>query len=217
MQLALFTGYYRCHNCEREMEHVQRTRRFWLCDACWAAIMPAWEQVEVVRNGRKRDRAWYAETAEQRSRIAAYWEWYGDMEKRRPARSNGHRRYVSWGRQALRERAALWDADAYWPLCACGNRRQEMATLAGPPGLFGGPFRALCPTCEAKAQLKTILDMASRIHPEWDDEDWLDALSQSHPHLFDLGVLPDGWYKRIDSQPDIAACTEQRLLSHGWA
>lgn len=38
------------------------------------------------------------------------------------------------------------------------------------------------------------LDLA-KMHPDWDDEDWLDQLHKVMPRAFELGVLPDYWYE----------------------
>lgn len=202
-QALLISDHYRCHNCGHDVDHTRRTRRFYLCDDCWAAIMPDWEQIEV-RKGQRRDAAWYSETAEQRAKIAAYWEWYGKMEERYPALGDRFfhdphwraKQYASWGRGAKRERVSVpLLADDYYPLCQCGNRREELAFGSFPPGLFGGPFRSLCPVCDARKSVAVLVDMADKLHPGWDDEDWLDALSRSHPRLFELGVLPDAWFE----------------------
>ena len=80
-QLVLIGGFYRCHNCgSSEAVQVRRTRRFLRCDACWAAIMPQWEQ--EVRKGRPP--AWYVETEEQRAAMGRYWDAYSEMVRAHP-------------------------------------------------------------------------------------------------------------------------------------
>lgn len=84
-------------------------------------------------------------------------------------------------------------ADDLYPLCACGREREPMH-FGGVPGLFGGPFREQCAICEALTDIEGLMRMADAIHPERDDEDWLDYLAQHYPRYFELGVLPDAWF-----------------------
>lgn len=84
----------------------------------------------------------------------------------------------------------------YWPLCACGAQREELRSSHLPPGLFGGPFTSKCKVCEAKARVESFARLGLHlIHPEWDDEDWLDALQKTIPEAFELGLLPDYWFE----------------------
>lgn len=175
-QLHLFPESFFCHNCRRFVAHVQRTRRFRLCDACWQAIMPAWAQ------GRD------AETREETVQIGAYWEWYGEMEKRYPARGRGR----SGVRAAKVARARA--TDEFWPFCECGAERREYE-FGTARSLFGGTRARYCPLCEARRSVEGMIGMADRIHPDWDDEAWLDALYQTMPGAFTLGVLPDYWFE----------------------
>jgi hypothetical protein len=92
----------------------------------------------------------------------------------------------------------IGEADLYYPFCECGERRVE-ATYSSQTGLFGGPFLKYCPTCQAKTEVETVFRMSSSIHPDWDDEDWLNLLYKSHREAFDIGVLPDYWFD-LDSR-----------------
>lgn len=181
-QPALLPEPFFCHNCRQFVPHAQRTRRFWLCDTCWAAIMPAWAQQEGG--------GWSAETPEQYATIGAYWEWYGQMEALYPTRRGRP------GAKAAR-RPVLRTTDSYWPYCECGQERVEYAFAykGVPRSLFGGTRAAYCPTCEARRSVEGYMGMADRIHPDWDDEAWLDALYQMTPAAFKLGVLPDYWFE----------------------
>jgi len=193
-QLELLTGLYHCDNCERTVNHVRRTRGYWLCDDCWAAIIPDWDQVTVVRaNGEKRDPAWYAATQPERDRIEAYWCWYYDMKERKPLPQRQSRAALY---RSYRAAPALLTSDDYYPLCECGQPRPPLAFVprSAVLGLFGGPFRQHCPTCEAKRQVEATYSMIA-IHPDWDDEQWLDSLQKTMPEAFTLGVLPDYWFR----------------------
>lgn len=194
MQLALVTGYYFCHNCERTVEHTRRVQRWRLCDECWKAVMPDWEQKVIVKRGVVRPAAWYVETEEQREKTKEYWEWYWEMDARYPAAPRRSRRelYFSY----LDHRNDAFDADVYWPLCSCGAQREPLKISHLPPGLFGGPFRSKCKVCEAKARVESMAGLCLHlIHPEWDDEDWLDAMQKTIPEAFALGILPDYWFE----------------------
>jgi hypothetical protein len=191
---ALITGYYHCDNCDRTVEHVQRTRGYWLCDECWAAIMPDWEKVEIVKgDGQKRDAAWYASTAAERARIEAYWNWYYDMKQRKPLPERRTR--AALYRSYLVAPALTTDDDLY-PLCECGQPRQPLGFMPRgvSPGLWGGPYRQYCPVCDAKRSVEAAHQHAA-IRPEWDDEQWLDMLQKTMPEAFELGVLPDYWFR----------------------
>jgi hypothetical protein len=191
---ALITGYYYCDNCDRTVESVQHTRGYWLCDECWALIMPDWEQLEITpSSGQKRDPAWYADTAAQRARIAAYWEWLDDMQSRKPRRRRQSRAALYRSYAGF---PSVLSSDDYYPLCACGQPRRPLSFMprGASPGLFGGPFAQHCPVCEAKLGVEAIFAMVG-IHPDWDDEQWLDALQHTQPEAFALGVLPNYWFR----------------------
>ncbi len=194
MTHALIAGYYHCDNCDSTVDHVQRTRGYWLCDECWAAIMPDWEKVEIVKgNGQKRDPAWYARTASERARIEAYWNWYYAMQERKPL--SKRRRGEALCRPHITA-AAQFVPDDFYPLCECGQPRQPLGFMPRDvgPGLFGGPFRQYCPVCECKRSVDAAYRHAA-IRPEWDDEQWLDVLQKTLPEAFELGVLPDYWFR----------------------
>jgi hypothetical protein len=193
-QLDLIAGFYFCHNCRRHVEHTRRVRRFRLCDDCWAAIMPDWEQEVVVKRGVVRPAAWYVKTKEQLQKSESYWGWVEKMEKQYPVPSRRSRTalYFSY----LDHRNDAFDTDVYWPLCACGGQRQPLSFSRLPPGLFGGPFTSKCSVCEAKSRVESMAGMGLHlIHPKWDDEDWLDALQKTIPEAFELGILPGYWFE----------------------
>lgn len=185
---ALITGYYHCDNCERTVERVQRTRGYWLCDACWAAIVPP-DDI-AVEPGQHRNADWHAATQAERERIAAYGAWMHDMRKRKPL----ERGSASPAPAAV----PAGCADEDLPLCACGRAREPMRWI--PPwqarGLFGGPYRQHCPVCECKLRVEAQHDLLLHgVNPDWDDEQWLDSLEQIMPAAFALGVLPDYWFR----------------------
>ena len=184
-QGALVSGFYACSYCgNRECERVRRTRRFLLCDACWAAIMPQWEQ--EVRKGRPP--SWYVETEEQRAAMGRYWDAYSEMIRAHPRGESLTRSSAPW-----RFLQPTPTADEQSPLCTCGRER-EPALYSDVRGLWGGPFKLLCPVCDALANVEGLMRMADAIHPEWDDEEWMDYLAQQYPRYFELGVLPDAWF-----------------------
>lgn len=187
-QLALIAGLHRCDNCERTVERVRSERGYWLCDACFAAIVPA-EGIDLEA-GQRRDADWHAATQGEREKIAAYFRWRRSMEQRKPLPVQA----------AVRPQPAV-DAggDEDWPLCACGQLREPMRWV--PPGrksagLFGGPYRQHCKVCEIKLRVQAHHDMLrGGVNHEWDDEQWLDSLEQIMPAAFELGVLPDYWFR----------------------
>ncbi len=184
--MVLIDGYYHCANCDREVAHVQREHGFWLCDECWEHIVPP-----EIRRGDDPD--FRIKTPAQIAAMERYWEWYGDMVKRhRPYHDDfaRTRRYLSW-----RPTSVALDDDSLIPVCACGEMREPLRFTTMPGGLFGGPFAKYCPRCEARRSVETLAEMAANIHPEWDDEDWLEALWASHWRAFDLGILPDYWFQ----------------------
>ena len=193
-QVALIAGYYHCDQCNRTVDHVQRTRGYWLCDECWTTIMPDWDRLVVTRaDGERRDAAWYASTAAERTRIEAYWQWYNEIQQRKPlpkrrGRAALYRSYLAG--------PALLTSDDYYPLCACGQPRPTLGFMprGAAPGLFGGPYRRHCPVCEARLKVEAVYNLIS-IHPDWDDEQWLDSLQKTMQEAFTLGVLPDYWFR----------------------
>lgn len=175
MQLVLIAGYYRCQACGRDVSGVRKTRRFWLCDECWAALVaPAYEA-----------EADWQDQGEQWQAMGTFWSWYTDMERRYPLPLH------SVNRRAKPERLRV--PDDYYPLCECGRPRQ--VTPFGKPGLFGGPFGRYCDVCDARKSVESIVAMADKIAPARDDEEWLDLLWKSHRAAFDAGGLPDYWYE----------------------
>lgn len=187
-QAVLIPGFYRCDNCGSDVARTRRTRRFRMCDTCWAEIMPDWEQSSV----KGRDPAWYAETNEQHNKIAAYWSWLGKMEKRYPLPYRKRTRSELYFSYLQPEQ---WKADDLYPLCDCGRPRKRLATVGEPVGLWGGPFGSQCIYCEARSSVDAVVRLHQSIHPEWDDEDWLDMLFRVFPKFFELGVLPDYWFE----------------------
>lgn len=115
----------------------------------------------------------------------SFWRWYAQMEKRYP--------YPARGGQNRGQSPIQRNTDSYYPLCECGNRRQELGW--GESGLFGGPFLPYCPTCELKQQIECAWQLAHRVILERDDEDWLDLLYRSHREAFDSGLLPGYWFE----------------------
>lgn len=180
-QLPLWGNPYYCHNCRQFVSCVRRTRRFRLCDACWAAIVPAWTDERI------------AENSLEQQQVAAYWRWYGEMEKSYPARRSGR----GGLRAAASAPAPARSVDSYWPYCECGRERPEYTIAASttPRSLFGGARAMYCPACEARRSVDNYMGMAAKIHPDWDDETWLDLLYKAMPAAFAPGVLPDYWYE----------------------
>lgn len=173
-QPALIPGHYRCDDCGRTVERVRPTRRFRLCDGCYERVVPRLAPDVRVRAG-----------SPEAAAIRRYWEWYDGMEKRVPPR----RVYTPPARPKPRP----VETDDYYPLCACGGRREAYSFSPRPRGLFGGPFQRECPVCEARRQVEATARLTH--HPEWDDEDWLDFLYRVFPRAFEVGVLPDYWYE----------------------
>lgn len=170
IQPALITGYYRCHNCGRDVRRTRRVRRFRLCDECLAVVaipddLPAGSEEQLRAGGE-------------------FWAWYSDMEKRYPAK-RVHR--------VSARPLVAYSLDAYWPTCECGRRRKELGR--GTPGVFGGPFGRWCPVCDARQSVESLANFATKLYPDRDDEEWLDLLYQSHREAFEVGVLPDYWFE----------------------
>lgn len=179
--MRLISGFYCCDDCGRLCDRLRKTARFRLCDACWERVVPDIPAGVTVPDGSPEQEA-----------IARYAEWREGMERRMPPRrSPGH---------AARSRplgGVALTADEFYPVCACGGRRRER--MRGPrssrSGLFGGPFFDLCPVCDARRQVEGHVRAAGWLHPEWDDEEWLDLLWKVMPEAFELGVLPGYWFE----------------------
>lgn len=187
VQLDLIAGYYHCDNCERMVARVRRTRRFRLCDECWRTIVP--DYIEIPTQDGVRSSAWMEQWSQERERIAAYWEWHHAMEAKHPPHYTAPKPIPDW-------RTAMAEPDSLNPLCACGRQREPMKYMAaGATGLFGGPFRSQCAVCEGKAAVKVVFNAAAKIHPDWNDEDWLEDFWQRQRNLYDIGVLPDYWFE----------------------
>ena len=176
-QLALLNGYYRCHNCGRDVDRVHRVRRWRLCDECYAAIVEPSRPGETPRDLVPGDELWQAR--EQ------YWQLIESMERRYPSPAGRHRLPQQQQRTA----------DSYYPWCECGQLRPALRLSAGQPGLWGGPFMQHCPTCEGRETVRYLYQSAPRLMPGRDDEEWLDLLLTSHPELFASGILPDYWFE----------------------
>lgn len=179
-QLSLIAGVFRCDDCGALVERLHRTRRFRLCDACYERVVPVLPEDGRIVHGSPVHEA-----------IRRYWEWFEEMEKRVPRRREpGH------NAKTRRPGAMESTSDRYYPLCACGRPREPLA-FGGPGcqrGLFGGPFAHECPVCEARHSVESHYRGASSLHPDWDDETWLDLLYRVMPRAFELGVLPGYWF-----------------------
>lgn len=181
-QPSLIPGYFRCDRCGGDAERVTRYRRFRFCPACVEEIVPS---AAPARGGDGVIR-----TEEERDENRRFWDWYWDVgHDLRPTK------YHPPGRGAVEP---VRSSDAFYPLCDCGRPRavNEIGRAhGGGGGLFGGPFNRECPYCEARGQVERAVAFTARIHPEWDDEDWLDHLYRVFPEAFRVGVLPDYWYE----------------------
>lgn len=180
-QLTLFADRFRCDDCGGLVERLRKTRRFRLCDACYERVVPVFAPDERIQAGSPE---WEANRR--------YWEWYDEMEQRVPRRVEpGH------AARARKPAAPQRTPDELYPLCDCGRPREvnTIGRMMGRGGLFGGPFHRECAVCEARGQVEGVVDFMSGIHPEWDDEDWLDHLWRVFPKAFEVGVLPDYWYE----------------------
>lgn len=169
-QLPLLAGYYRCQHCGATVDHVQRERRWWLCDACHTAIVPDFEIVT---------------TEAERERNRQYFAWREEMERRYPAVYVPPRSHV----------ARVPSIDDVWPFCACGAERRESRFGRQGISLFGGTRQQYCPVCEAKREIESVYGMMLHLHDEWDDEDWLDYLERHYADTFAVGVMPDYWFR----------------------
>lgn len=171
----LIPGFYRCDDCGRTVNRVRKNRRFWLCDECYERIVPQIDPAIKVQSGSPEHRA-----------IARYWEWYEDMEERHPSP------YRASTKRPVEPRRP---ADAYYPLCDCGSTRELVKFGRNQVGLFGGPFMKECEVCKIKREIEHNVTATSWLHPEWDDEEWLDLLYRIMPRAFDKHILPDYWYE----------------------
>lgn len=175
-QPRLITGFCRCDDCGATVEQVRKMRRFRLCDTCWERVVPEIDTITAAEIGSPKHDA-----------ISRYWEWYRDMEARHPSRRR------SPGKP---KGEPPRPADLYFPLCDCGEQREEVRLAGGrPPGLFGGPFLAECPVCRARRAVEHHARATSWLHREWDDEEWLDLLYRVMPEAFALRVLPAYWFE----------------------
>jgi hypothetical protein len=174
MQLRLIQEIYYCLSCGRDVAELRRVRRFRICPACWQALRL--DDIMDVRIGPE-DR--------ERQRVATeLWGWYYHMEQTHPLPP---KRYHS--------KAAQEDAGAFFPYCAkCGQETPEYG-FDGRRSLFGGPRHRLCPRCDAIDAVERVYAHSAAFHPGWDDEDWLELLSHSHPEAFRLDVLPGYWFE----------------------
>lgn len=171
-QQELIKGFYRCQNCECDVDRVRKIRRWRLCDKCWGKIVPD--------SGFERP----PQSEEERTQIGRFWGWYWEMERRYPPnRSYGRRQNGN----------LVHSTDSYYPFCECGKRRR--ISPFGEPGLFGGPYLQYCSICEAKRSVESVFALAGKIMPDRDDEEWLDLLYKSHSKAFELGVLPSYWFE----------------------
>ena len=195
-QPLLIAGYRRCDNCGRDTFYTRKAFQWYVCAECWILVTPQFPPTGMDENGHY---FWKGETEEQRRLIGEFFEWRGQMEDKYPLRAAlkeikaRRRNYCKW-RNPLRA-LGYGDPDQYYPFCACGNRRKEMRISSLPTGLFGGPYSKYCAICEAKKQVETVFRMADKIAPGRDDEEWLDLMQRSHPEAFEVGVLPEYWFK----------------------
>lgn len=175
-QLRLFVDVYgRCQNCGRGVAELRRVRRFWLCVACYAEVVPPFER---------------AETEAQARRMGEFWGWLGKMDSRYPMpRAIAPHRFRNWQEDT--------DIGAFWPFCReCGAEVAEYDLASGGrESLFGKHRHALCPRCDAESAVGSAFRLVRRGHPEWDDEDALDWLYKHYRYAFDLGVLPGRWFE----------------------
>lgn len=81
------------------------------------------------------------------------------------------------------------------PFCArCGKvHNNQYDHLQG--------YKQHCAICEAEISAETIWRMRTIFNGR-DDEDILDSIKASHPNLFDLGIMPDYWFKMKYSESE---------------
>lgn len=172
--IPLINGLYRCQNCRRDVDQVFKERRFRLCVECYEKI------VISTAPGKSSDLS----EAEYEAR-SEYWGWYREMERLYPLAR-------SWKRS--KPLLSLARLDDFWPFCECGQPRKEYA-ISSEVSLFGKIRAHYCPVCETKRMVESVVGMADAIHPDWDDEEWLDFLLKAYPEAFALKVLPDYWFE----------------------
>ena len=149
----MFSGYYRCHNCGRDVVEVRKTHHWRLCYECWTAIVPDF-------GGRRA-----AETQAERDRIEAYWAWYWDMKRKHPPLRSWHPRHN-----------VPLNIAPFWPYCVdCGAETPEYE-FSSELSLFGRHRAQRCPVCEAKCAVESVFAMAGKIMLDRDDE----AVSYTH-------------------------------------
>lgn len=170
-QFALFSGFYHCPSCGSPDETaLLKVRRFRVCLRCYARYVPPDPENPTVEQG------------------TAFWEWYGALEKRYPA-------YYSPSRRHETQLAGL----NYCPVCECGREIGvlEYVPSGAPVSLFGPPRHQKCERCEIEEDVTHLATSTLRtvIKPNWDDEDWLDYLYKTKPRAFQLGILPDLWFR----------------------
>lgn len=183
----LFSGYYHCDRCGRtDAPSIVRYKGRRVCPDCIDIIPSA----DPVRGGDGEVR-----TDTERAEVEAFWGWYWESQKARPPR------YTPPYRKAGPPEVT---PDDLYPLCACGQPREANRIGNRAGGLFGGPFMRECPVCRARHEVEQVVASTTWLHPEWDDEEWLDLLYRSHRRAFELGVLPDYWYelRRAPAPPE---------------
>lgn len=177
-QPLLIPGWFQCDDCGRTVARLRKTRRFRLCDECYERVVP------VLPEGR------IQHGSPEQQAIGRYWEWYDEMERRVPPR-----KAAGQAPRPRPEKASL-STDRLYPLCECGDRRQEVTFRRSEAGLFGGPFHTECETCQLRREVSGNFEAATTwLHTDWDDEEWLDLLYRTVPRAFELGILPDYWYE----------------------
>lgn len=174
---TLIAGYYHCDGCGRtDVDSIVRYRGRRLCPACVDRIVPS---ADPLRGGDGE-----ARTFVERTEVAEFWGWYHASRQARPARYSPPRR----------PREPVRTADELYPLCDCGRMREAVKFGRRVGGLFGGPFLKECQDCRIRREVEQTVKSTSCLHPEWDDEEWLDLLYRVMPEAFELRVLPDYWY-----------------------
>ena len=177
-QPVLISGFYHCDGCGRmDAESIVRYKGRRLCLACVAQLVPSCDPLHggdgVVR------------TEAEREELAAFWDWYWESHRTRRPRYSSPRKPLERPKRT---------ADEYYPVCDCGRQRATAKFGRGAVGLFGGPFMKECPVCRARHEVEGHVGATLWLHPEWDDEEWLDLLWRVMPEAFELGVLPGDWF-----------------------
>ncbi len=173
----LIAGYFHCDGCGRtDAERIIRYHGRRLCAPCVERIVPS---ADPLRGGDGQ-----ARTDAERAEVAAFWGWLHTSQSARPARYSPPRRAGEPARPA----------DECYPLCDCGRPREAARFSRRAGGLFGGPFLKECVICRMRREVSQTVESTAWLHPEWDDEEWLDLLYKVMPAAFELRVLPDYWY-----------------------